>query len=72
MNNVNYRLLVLVTEDKNNVVRLGYVINKKIGKAVVRNRVKRIIREIFINITKNAQRSIDIIMIANRDSQILS
>jgi ribonuclease P protein component len=66
INNVNYRLLVLVAGDKNNIVRVGYVITKKIGKAVVRNRIKRIVREIFINITKNAQKSIDIIMIANK------
>lgn len=39
----------LIYVKKNNTVenRLGFVVSKKVGNAVVRNRIKRIFREIF-------------------------
>jgi len=45
---------------------LGYSISKKIGNAVTRNRVKRLLREIFRNLVKNNNKSIDFLIIAKK------
>ncbi len=59
-------MLILIADEDSNRLRLGYVINKKIGKAVVRNKIKRIIKEIFRNIKKYNKKSLDIVIITNK------
>ncbi len=39
--------VVLLKPNKVGITRLGVTVSKKVGKAVTRNRVKRIIREFF-------------------------
>lgn len=58
--------MVLLAGDSRDILRVGFVINKKIGKAVERNRVRRILKEIFRKIEKEDTKSIDILCIANR------
>jgi len=52
--------------DCNDRIRLGYVISKKIGKATVRNKLKRQIKEIFRTLEKNNTKSINILFIAKK------
>ena len=57
--------------DSCEIIRLGYSINKKIGKAVVRNRLKRRVKEIFRELFKDYTRSLDILFIAKKQVTVL-
>lgn len=46
--------------------RLGIIVSKKIGKAVIRNYARRKIREVFRRIKANIQPSLDIVIIAGK------
>ncbi len=46
--------------------RLGISVRKKVGKAVLRNRLKRRIRELFRTQKKSLPKGFDIIIIPNR------
>ena len=47
-------------------IRLGYVISKKIGKATVRNKLKRQVKEIFRNLEISNAKSINVLFIAKK------
>lgn len=44
--------------------RLGLSVSKKVGGAVERNRVKRVLRELFADIAPGLPRGIDVVVIA--------
>jgi ribonuclease P protein component len=48
------------------VSRLGIIVTKKIGNAVVRNRVRRVIREVFRRKLQKLDQSYDYLVIAKR------
>ena len=50
-----------------NKKRLGIIASKKIGNAVVRNLVKRKIREVFRHIKDRIEPTMDIVIISGRD-----
>ncbi len=51
--------------------RLGIITSKKVGNAVVRNRVKRRIREIFRQIKHRVEPALDIVVISGKDMATL-
>ena len=54
---------------ENNVARIGYTITKKIGNAVIRNKIKRRFRAIIKEILNNyLKKNYDYIIIANKKS----
>jgi len=61
-----YLSMYILTRGDNNGVRIGFNISKKIGKAVVRNRIKRILKEIFRNTETEPAANLDILCIAKK------
>ena len=47
--------------------RLGVIVSKKIGNAVVRNQAKRKIREIFRQIKNRIEPAMDVVVVSGRD-----
>ncbi len=46
--------------------RIGFSISKKVGKSVVRNKIKRIYREAFCKIEEQLKKGYDFILIARK------
>ncbi len=61
-----FNLIIMNCNDRCEIIRLGYSINKKIGKAVVRNRLRRRVKEIFRELFKDHTGSLDILFIAKK------
>ena len=57
-------LVAYVAKNKTRQVRIGITTSKKIGKAVLRNRARRIIREACYNICGNIKPGYDIVFVA--------
>ncbi|NLM97291.1 MAG: ribonuclease P protein component [Halanaerobiaceae bacterium] len=60
-----YNLVLYYYPNNQNLNRVGFSISKKIGKAVVRNKLKRRLREI-IRLKKDLKKGFDIIIIARK------
>jgi len=58
--------MITSLDDGQDKLRLGYVISKKIGKAVVRNQLKRQVKEIFRNLEKGNSKSLNVLFIAKK------
>ncbi|MFN3406719.1 MAG: ribonuclease P protein component [Caldimicrobium sp.] len=65
-------LLVIYCPNKLSYRRLGIVVSKKIGKATLRNKVKRMLRELFRKNKEIFPEGIDIIMIASPNLQFIT
>jgi ribonuclease P protein component len=52
--------------------RLGLSVSKKVGKSVIRNRIKRIYREAFMKVEKELITGYDFIIIARRPAADVS
>jgi len=61
-----YLSMYMLTRSGNNRVRVGFNISKKIGKAVVRNRIKRILKEIFRDIKVESAANMNILCVAKK------
>ncbi|RKD22248.1 ribonuclease P protein component [Caminicella sporogenes DSM 14501] len=57
---------VVIYMAKNNldVTRVGFTASKKVGKSVVRNRARRLIKESFRNNSKGIKKGYDLVFIA--------
>ena len=63
---VSPALVVYVSKNRAGFCRLGITVGKKIGNAVKRNRVKRIIREAFFQLENELGVNCDIVIVARR------
>lgn len=57
-------MYVLATDEKN--IKIGFAVGKKMGNAVVRNRVKRMMREVFRHRRSELKDSVHIIWVARK------
>ncbi|MBN2468363.1 MAG: ribonuclease P protein component [Deltaproteobacteria bacterium] len=60
--------VILVRENDKNSRRLGIVVSKKVGGAVKRNRVKRLVREFFRLHKEQLPEASDIVFVAKSES----
>lgn len=63
---VNRTLAVYVLPDRKKISRLGITVSKKIGCAVVRNRVKRLIKESYRLNEQNIKSGQNIVVVARK------
>ena len=63
-------LTVYVLENALNINRVGVAVGKKAGKSVVRNRIKRLIRENFRIEENNIKQGFDIIIVWRSSTEL--
>jgi ribonuclease P protein component len=68
----HFVLLLSAREPSAHGARLGITASKRIGNAVVRNRVKRIVREAFRHTKGFFDRDIDVVVLVKSDPSLLS
>ncbi|MCA6071614.1 MAG: ribonuclease P protein component [Endomicrobium sp.] len=71
LENKNVRVLAYKRDDGHIVRRLGLVTPKKVGTAVVRNRTKRRLREIFRTNKHLMEPGLDLIFVSKRETASL-
>jgi ribonuclease P protein component len=64
-------LLFLSRENGSGHSRLGLTVSRKVGDAVARNRIKRLLREAFRRLKTEIQPSLDVVIIARRGAVAL-
>lgn len=52
--------------------RLGVTVTRKVGKAVKRNRIKRLVREVFRRERRSLPDGLDMVWVAKRDAADLT
>ena len=62
----NRQFVIYYQENKLDHMRLGISVSKKLGNAVVRNRIKRLIRSVLTELKPQLQSEIDFIVIARK------
>ena len=68
MNQFDYFLATYVTKTKRPGNRLGITVSSKIGNAVVRNRVRRRIKESYLLLENDLKSGYDIVIVARRSA----
>ncbi|MDR1522881.1 MAG: ribonuclease P protein component [Endomicrobium sp.] len=72
LENKKIKILAYKRNDGKSLRRLGLVTSRKIGTAVVRNRTKRRLREIFRTNKHLLEPSLDLIFISKRETTLLN
>ncbi len=67
-----YYVVYVVKKDPRTVSRVGFSVSKKVGNAVVRNRVKRILREVMRFQIQHFKNGFDLVVIARKQASELS
>jgi len=62
----NYFFVFMMKKKESNYFKVGFIITKKIGNAVLRNKIKRRIKEALRNIELNFNEGISIIFIVKK------
>ena len=65
-------LVLLVLDGKLTMPKVGFVVGKKVGKAVVRNKVKRRLREIFRSLIPSVEGHTSYVVVARSRSAELT
>jgi ribonuclease P protein component len=65
-------LLFLTRENGSGHSRLGLTVSRKVGNAVARNRVKRLLREAFRRVKQDLHPSLDLVVIARKGATDLN
>ncbi|MBN1637224.1 MAG: ribonuclease P protein component [Deltaproteobacteria bacterium] len=65
-------LVILIAPNSKNHSRIGFTVSKKIGKAVKRNKIRRLLREIYRKHKELFQPGYDYVIIAKAQKQIWS
>lgn len=60
----NRYLVLYIIRNNSKENRIGFSVSKKVGKAIVRNRVKRLLRENFRNLNADLKKGYDMIFIS--------
>ncbi|PWI56809.1 ribonuclease P protein component [Sulfoacidibacillus thermotolerans] len=67
-----YYVLYVLKKDRTKSTRVGFSVSKKVGNAVVRNRVKRLLREIMRVQIQNFTTGYDLAIIARKEAANLN
>lgn len=67
-----YFVLYVNKKETSLATRTGFSVSKKVGNAVVRNRVKRLLREVLRKQIGAFQRGYDVVVIARKEASALS
>ena len=59
-------IYILAKAENGGIAKVGFNISKKIGSAVRRNRIRRILKEIFIKIEQGSNSNISVVFVAKR------
>ncbi len=57
-------LVIYYRKNKSDNLRLGITVTKKVGKAVIRNRIRRRIREVFAELSEKIPPCYDIVIVS--------
>lgn len=68
---IGNQIIIYIMKNRLNENRLGIAISTKIGKAHIRNRVKRVIRAAYQNNIKNTLQGYDIVIIWNKKADVI-
>lgn len=68
---IGNQVIIYIMKNKLDYTRVGIAISTKLGKAHIRNRIKRVIRAAYQNNLKNIKKGYDIVIIWNKKADIV-